>query len=158
MLATPQIKHRPHTQLEDRQPRRVAQYLLLYLTWVFIYEGQPYFFVFQNLYVTTLSPTYKYSGSPEGSLHFIRRIYGTRPTSTQPVAVREKHDTFPHGLPSVAPQTNLNSCLYPRLLFPLELHRIKSCLLLCLSRFYTSEVSGKCAKTAHQGFHVVVRA
>lgn len=102
--------------------------------------------------------TYKYSGSPEGSLDFIRRIYRTHPTSASPIATREKHNAFPHCLPSVAPKPNLNSCLYPRLLLPLELHRIKSCLLLWLRRFYTNKVSGKCAKTATQGFHVVVRA
>ena len=77
----------------------------------------------------TQSSIYKYSGSPGGSLHFIRHTYRTHPTSTQSIATREKH-TFPHGLPSVAPKTNLNSCLYSRLLSPLELHRIKSCLLL----------------------------
>lgn len=35
---------------------------------------------------------------------------------------RDKHNTLPHGLPSVAPKTNLNSCLYSRLLFPLQLY------------------------------------
>lgn len=102
--------------------------------------------------------TYKYSGSPEGSLDFIRGIYRTHPTTASPIATREKHNAFPHWLPHVAPKPSLNSCLYPRLLLPSELHRIKSCLLLWLRRFYTNNVSGKCAKTANQGFHVVVRA
>lgn len=106
----------------------------------------------------TQSSTSKCSSSSGGSLHFIRPIHRTHPTSTQSLATRDKHNTFPHGLPSVAPKTNLNSCLYSRLLFPLQLYRIKSCLLLCLSRFYTNGISGKCAKTANQGFHVVVRA
>lgn len=104
----------------------------------------------------TQSSISKCSSSSGGTYTSSDPFHRTHPASTQSLATRDKHNTFPYGLPSDAPKTILNLGLYSRLLFPLQLCRIKRCLLLCLSRFYTT--SGKCAKTADQGFHVVVRA